>query len=314
MSWYDYTTGKQIDAPTGQSSFIQWGGENALWSPTDYFKDPFTGYSFDSDLDIGEQPEGYSFDYGTEEQSFGGGGTITPEWWLDDPVWYGEGGERPSGGGGNVFSSGSGGSLSGGGSTATPSVKSGSSAFDTPSGGVLSQSTSGLTEWEREQIRLSEEALALREKELGKTSTTTTTKVAPGTPSPEMGEIPEYTAQEWDRARLAELAQEKASPGLRALRMKLKNIEGGYYKTPSIKAMTLREALAGYGAGLESVLSGAETAAESTYTRELAGKEKAGYANWQANLVKLEKEYEKAYSDYLQQYGTKTETTYSYGG
>jgi hypothetical protein len=87
--------------------------------------------------------------------------------------------------------------------------------------------------------------------------------VAPAYVAPE-----EYVAPEYDENRVAALAQRKSAAGLRAARQALQQTVGGYYENPNVKRMTLRDALAGYGQSVESVLSGADTTAREEYNLE----------------------------------------------
>ena len=78
----------------------------------------------------------------------------------------------------------------------------------------------------------------------------------------------EYVAPKYDEDRVAALTQRKSAAGLRAARQALQQTVGGYYENPNVKRMTLRDALAGYGQSVESVLSGADTAAREEYNQE----------------------------------------------
>jgi hypothetical protein len=102
----------------------------------------------------------------------------------------------------------------------------------------------------------------------------------------------EYAAPEYDEDRIAALAQRKSSAGLRAARQALQQTIGGYYENPNVKRMTLRDALAGYGQSVESVLSGADTTAREEYNTEYGIKsdqEKTNY-NERVNASKLKYE------------------------
>jgi hypothetical protein len=48
----------------------------------------------------------------------------------------------------------------------------------------------------------------------------------------------------------------------------VQQVQGGVYDNPNVKAMTLRQALQGYGAGLESVTGGALGTAAGMYNQE----------------------------------------------
>lgn len=141
-----------------------------------------------------------------------------------------------------------------------------------------------------------------------------------------------YKAPEWREADIEAKTQRKAAPGLRALRAQMQKVSGGYYENPNIKRMTLREALAGYGQGVENVVAGAETGAEAEYAREygtLVDTTKTNYGtallksqmdyqggltksqmDFQAKLAEYQNTYKSLYSDYMARtYGTGTSGT-----
>ena len=106
-----------------------------------------------------------------------------------------------------------------------------------------------------------------------------------------MGEIPEFEAPEWDEGEISRIRQVRAAPGVRRLRGAVQQAMGGVYESPQIKRMTLRQALAGYGMGLESVMSGAGREARGEYGEEY-GREYAGeQMEWQANVQRISQMY-----------------------
>lgn len=92
-------------------------------------------------------------------------------------------------------------------------------------------------------------------------------------------EIPEY-----DQGRVEALAQRVAAPGIRKLRSEVQTAQGGVYDNPNVKAMTLRQALQGYGSGLESVMGGALSAGAGMYAREYDPKVTGAITNYRGNL------------------------------
>lgn len=68
---------------------------------------------------------------------------------------------------------------------------------------------------------------------------------------------PSYKLPEYDTAKVESLGQRFAAPGVRHLRSALQDVQQGSYENPNVKRMTLRDSLAGYGQGLESVMAGA---------------------------------------------------------
>lgn len=119
--------------------------------------------------------------------------------------------------------------------------------------------------------------------------------------------IPGYTGPEYSQTEIDRMTQQKAAPGLRRMRSKMQKVAGQYYENPNVKKMTLREALAGYGEGIESVMGGATTAAETSYAREYSAKSDAAIRNWQAQTQQATLQYQKDWEDYTKQY-TKVTT------
>ncbi len=82
---------------------------------------------------------------------------------------------------------------------------------------------------------------------------------------PSYREYPTYTAPTWNEAEVSSLTQQRAAPGLRALRQQVSRIAGANYDSPNVKRMTLREALTGYGSGLGDVMGSASSTAMGEY-------------------------------------------------
>ena len=129
-------------------------------------------------------------------------------------------------------------------------------------------------------------------------------------------EYPTYTPAAREPGRVEELTQQIAAPGVRGLRTQVQRAIGRRYVNPQVARMTLREALAGYGAGLESVMGGARRGALGQYETEYAPKaEKArmeyqtgvsqAQAAYQARIQAQMTEYQTAWKDYMagQPYG-----------
>ena len=72
----------------------------------------------------------------------------------------------------------------------------------------------------------------------------------------------------YDTGKVAALTQQFAAPGIRNLRNTVQQVQQGYFENPNVKAQTLRDTLAGYGAGLENVVAGAGKTAMSEYGQE----------------------------------------------
>lgn len=83
-------------------------------------------------------------------------------------------------------------------------------------------------------------------------------------------ELPTYTAPTWDESEISSLTQQRAAPGLRAMRQQMNRASGASYDNPNAKRMTLRDALAGYGTGIANVLGTAGTEATNEYGEKYA--------------------------------------------
>jgi hypothetical protein len=77
------------------------------------------------------------------------------------------------------------------------------------------------------------------------------------------GGLPAY-----DESKVEGLAQRFAAPGIRKLRNAVQETQQGYYENHNVKRMTLRDSLAGYGQGLESVMGGALEKGASVYGQQ----------------------------------------------
>jgi hypothetical protein len=93
-----------------------------------------------------------------------------------------------------------------------------------------------------------------------------------------------YVAPEYDEGRVNELTQSTAAPAVRGLRSAMQRISSSSEGNPNAKRMTLREALAGYGQGLQSTMSGAATTARSLYNQEYGIKADEAKTNYGAEV------------------------------
>ena len=95
----------------------------------------------------------------------------------------------------------------------------------------------------------------------GATPGTPETPIAPAPPTP-------YNLPVYDTSKVEGLAQRFATPGIRNLRHSMQDVQQGAYDNPNVKRMTLRDALAGYGQGLESVMAGALKEGTNVYGQQ----------------------------------------------
>jgi len=106
----------------------------------------------------------------------------------------------------------------------------------------------------------------------------------PNTPEftmPEMGEMPTFEAPLYDEGEITKMAQQNAAPGVRNLRTAVQAVTSRRSDNPNVDRMTLRDALAGYGQGLEEVMSGARQTASAEYANKYAMEYKTAGMNWE---------------------------------
>jgi hypothetical protein len=138
-------------------------------------------------------------------------------------------------------------------------------------------------------------------------STTTTTRT-PTMPMPATPSIPAFQAPTWDEKEIGRLAQKKAAPRLRSLRRQMEREAGRQYENPNVKRMTLRQAMEGYGLGIGSIMSEAESAGRAEYGQKY-GREFAGaQTTYAAQTQALMQSYQNAFNAYLQSMQQTTTT------
>jgi len=117
--------------------------------------------------------------------------------------------------------------------------------------------------------------------------------------APTMGETPELEMPEYDEKKVSALTQKKAAPGIRRLRNVTQRALSTTHENPNVQRMTVREALAGYGTGLEGVISGAGSSARAEYNTEYSTSVSAAMARYQAALNRQSQEYSVRSQDWL---------------
>jgi hypothetical protein len=124
--------------------------------------------------------------------------------------------------------------------------------------------------------------------------TRSTTSVAGYT---QIGALPEltydkFTAPERDENRLSALRMKASGAGLRELRRQTQSIVAGASGLdPTMRRMTLKDALMGYGSGVSKVMSQADQVARRQYEDEYDDKFKESTMNYQAGMNKANLEY-----------------------
>ena len=123
----------------------------------------------------------------------------------------------------------------------------------------------------------------------------------PAAPSPSS-----YFAPLPDTSRIQFLTQQAAAPGARKLRMGLLGAlqASKRAENPNVQALLGRQAVAGYGEGLESVMGGARREGMGMYAPEYAAMTEQEKANWLAANEKERSDYLAA----LEQYKAKSPT------
>lgn len=91
-----------------------------------------------------------------------------------------------------------------------------------------------------------------------------------------------YHAPAYDENKVRAITQEQAAPVIRGLRSAIQRVSSQRTDNPNVRKMTLREALAGYGQGLQSAISQASSTARGLYNQEYAIKSDAAKTNFGA--------------------------------
>lgn len=98
---------------------------------------------------------------------------------------------------------------------------------------------------------------------------------------PEMGAMPEFIAPEYDEGAVGKLAQQHSAAGVRNLRSAIQMATGRRSDNPNVDRQLVKDALAGYGQGLEEVMGGARKTATAEYAQKYATEYKTAGMNWQ---------------------------------
>jgi len=117
--------------------------------------------------------------------------------------------------------------------------------------------------------------------------------------APTMGPMPEFKLPTWDESKIASKTQRAAGPGLRELRKGMQEAQGRYYENPNVRRMTLRDAMAGYGMGLEKVMGGARREATAEYAAEYGPQVAKAQAEYGGQVQSTLSQYQNAWKEYL---------------
>ena len=102
----------------------------------------------------------------------------------------------------------------------------------------------------------------------------------------------QYSAPVYDEDRITALTQTSAAGTLRGLRSAIQKLAGGSYANPNVRRMTLREALAGYGQGLQSAISAASDTARNLYNTEYGIKADEKKINYNTSAQAAQAQYQ----------------------
>jgi hypothetical protein len=142
----------------------------------------------------------------------------------------------------------------------------------------------------------------------------TTSRVIPNGPAPELPDLPTLEMPKVDKRKIRALTQEISAPAVRKLREGLQGAMQVKSDNPNVRRMTLREALQGYGTGLESAMQGAGGQARQEHQQELNILAKEAEANWKAKTESIMTGYNNAYKSWLETATKESETTSDEGG
>jgi hypothetical protein len=137
----------------------------------------------------------------------------------------------------------------------------------------------------------------------------TTRMIGPEGPMPEAPTLDQFVAPTRDEERIKALTQQKSAAGLRAMRAQIQKAMGQGYRNENVKRMTLRDALSGYGQGIESVMTGAQTGAEKEYQSEYATAYDTAGKNYQSAITAKMQDWQNKINNYFKNYSTETVTT-----
>ena len=119
-------------------------------------------------------------------------------------------------------------------------------------------------------------------------------KIAPYT----IGKLPTleydtFTAPTRDPNRISNLRARASGAGLRDLRRQTqRTIQGTSGMDATMRRMTLKDALMGYGSGVSKIMSSADRIAQSQYEQEYGDKYKESLLNYQTGISKKNAEYQ----------------------
>jgi len=113
----------------------------------------------------------------------------------------------------------------------------------------------------------------------------------PSFEAPVMGAMPTFAAPTYDEGKVSSLTQKHAAAGTRKLRSAVQEAMTKRSDNPNLNRMNLRDALAGYGEGLEDVMSGAAKTATAEYAQQYAYKYQEAGMNYNTAVQTVRDKY-----------------------
>lgn len=133
--------------------------------------------------------------------------------------------------------------------------------------------------------------------------------------APEMPELPTLELPGVDKRAIRAATQKIAGPKIRTLRQATQQAMGKHYENPNVRKLTLREALQGYGSGLESVMSGAGRQATQEEMAQRQVEADQARLNYQTQVNAIMAQYNNAWRDFSESSKqVTTSTTQPAGG
>ena len=144
------------------------------------------------------------------------------------------------------------------------------------------------------------------------TGATTTSRWEAGGAAPTLAPYPKFAAPEWSEEEIKKLTQKRGAAGVRRLRQAVQRVIGQPYENPAVRSMTLRQALAGYGTGLESVMGGASREAVGEYGAKYGREYQTAQTQWKSDISQMQTSFEAAWQEWLKGGKTVSEKRFTY--
>ena len=145
---------------------------------------------------------------------------------------------------------------------------------------------------------------------MGTSATSTQMPITPTAPAPVFPTLPHFKMPEYDRGRVEAIAQRVAAPEIRRLRNQIQKAAAMGYDNPNVRAHVLRQAMEGYGMGLENTMRGARSAAVQEYGAvEYGPKVQETQMNWQTQTNQLMGEFNALWQAWMKGFGAQTTST-----